>query len=58
MEAFEYATMTAAVWLWERVGVGWVRMVAIRTLGPRCAAFPAVSHPPLTLTCCSGHRVL
>lgn len=41
MEAFEYATMTAAVWLWERVGVGWVRMVAIRTVGPRCVAFPS-----------------
>lgn len=44
MEAFEYARMTAAVWLWERVGVGWVRMVAIRTVGPCCVAFPCVLH--------------
>lgn len=44
MEAFEYATMTAAVWLWERVGVGWVKMVAIRTVGPCCVAFPSVLH--------------
>lgn len=44
MEAFEYAAMTAAVWLWERVGVGWVRMVAIRTVGPCWVAFPSVLH--------------
>lgn len=44
MEAFEYARMTAAVWLWERVGVGWVRMVAIGTVGPCCAAIPSVLH--------------
>lgn len=60
MEAFEYARMTAAVWLWERVGVGWQRMVAVGTVGPCRAAFPSPLRcltAPLPLTCSPGPRV-